>query len=202
MRILHVGDPPSIAIPDSMLCMNEQHLIFAIYGSMFHHSHTPPPHFFRECVILTPHKKDVHFLNSCILSLNPGEERTYVSADSHTIEPGAERYQESIPVELLRSLNASSLPVAELHLKVSCPIIILRNLNPKHGVCNGMRATIIYMSNHVLEVRLIGGDHDGDLAFIPRVSLSPSVQGANFSIKLTRRQFPVQLAFVMTINKA
>ena len=58
------------------------------------------------------------------------------------------------------------------------------------------------MSHRILEVRLIGGDHNGKLALIPRITLSPSVQGFNFSVNLKRRQFPVQLAFAMTINKS
>jgi ATP-dependent exoDNAse (exonuclease V) alpha subunit len=58
------------------------------------------------------------------------------------------------------------------------------------------------MSTRVLEVRLISGDHAGETALIPRITLSPSVSGLDFAIKLKRRQFPVQIAFAMTINKA
>ncbi len=32
--------------------------------------------------------------------------------------------------------------------------------------------------------------------------MSPSITGLDFAIKLNRRQFPIQLAFAMTINKA
>jgi hypothetical protein len=53
----------------------------------------------------------------------------------------------------------------------------------------------------LLEVRLIGGDHDGDIALIPRISLIPT-SSADFTFKIKRRQFPVRLAFAMTINKA
>ena len=197
-----VGDRASIEIPKQMVCVEENDLIWAIYGSMSNDSMPPAPSFFHERVILAPSNKDVRKLNSRILALLPGEQRTYVSADSHSVEPGAEQYQKTIPVEFLHSLNASGLPLAHLQLKVGSPIIILRNLDPKRGLCNGTRATILRMSNRVLEVRLLGGGHDGEMALIPRISLSPSIQGANFSMKLTRRQFPVQLAFAMTINKA
>jgi ATP-dependent exoDNAse (exonuclease V) alpha subunit len=107
-----------------------------------------------------------------------------------------------VPVEFLNSLNASGLPVANLELKQGCPIILLRNLDNKHGLCNGTRATVTYMSNRVLQVCLLGGDHDGDIAFIPRITLSPSICGIQFTIHLKRRQFPVQLAFAMTINQS
>jgi ATP-dependent exoDNAse (exonuclease V) alpha subunit len=105
-------------------------------------------------------------------------------------------------VEFLNSLNASGLPIANLELKQGCPIILLQNLDNKHGLCNGMRATITHMSNRVLQVRLLGGDHDGDIAFIPRITLLPSIHGVQFTVHLKHRQFPVQLVFAMTINRS
>jgi ATP-dependent exoDNAse (exonuclease V) alpha subunit len=56
------------------------------------------------------------------------------------------------------------------------------------------------MSQHVLEIRLIGGEHAGKTAFIPRISIIPSPDQLAFEMK--RRQFPVRLAFVLTINKS
>jgi ATP-dependent exoDNAse (exonuclease V) alpha subunit len=105
-------------------------------------------------------------------------------------------------VVFLHSLNASGLPIADLHLKVGCPVIILHNIDSKRGLCNGTRTTIVQMSNRLLEIRLITGDHAGETALIPRITLSPSLTGLDFAIKLNRRQFPIQLAFAMTINKA
>jgi ATP-dependent exoDNAse (exonuclease V) alpha subunit len=58
------------------------------------------------------------------------------------------------------------------------------------------------MSDRVLEARILGGDHNGDIVFIPRISLIPSAKSADFNFILKRRQFPVRLAFAMTINKA
>ena len=49
-------------------------------------------------------------------------------------------------------------------------------------------------------MRLIGGQHAGKCAFIPRITLSPPVEATGFH--LSRRQFPLQLAFAMTINKS
>jgi ATP-dependent exoDNAse (exonuclease V) alpha subunit len=56
------------------------------------------------------------------------------------------------------------------------------------------------MSQYVLEIRLIGGEHAGKKAFIPRITISPSAEQIAFEMK--RRQFPVRLAFAMTINKS
>jgi len=58
------------------------------------------------------------------------------------------------------------------------------------------------MPSRVLEVKIIGGDYHGKTEFIPRVTLSPTEDDANFSFQLKRRQLPVRLAFLITINKA
>ena len=57
------------------------------------------------------------------------------------------------------------------------------------------------MSEHVLEVQLIGGEHNGELALIPCISLIPT-STTDFTFKFRRRQFPVRLAFAITINRA
>jgi len=52
----------------------------------------------------------------------------------------------------------------------------------------------------MLEISIIGGDHHGEQAFIPRITLKPSSR--QYPFVLRRRQFPVRLCFAMTINKA
>ena len=56
------------------------------------------------------------------------------------------------------------------------------------------------MSAHVLEIRLIGGEHGGKKALIPCITITPSAEQIAF--EMNWRQFPVCLAFSMTINKA
>jgi hypothetical protein len=190
-----------ITIPHNMLCTDEHALITFLY-SKTQHTTIPSPTFFYDRVLLAPLNDDIRKLNSRILHLFPGDTRTYTSADSQVIEPGTQHYPNVLPVEFLNSLNASGLPPSNLELKLGCPIIILRNLDNKHGLCNGTRATVIQMSNQVLRVRLLGGDHDGETALIPRITLSPSIHAVDFTVHLKRRQFPVQLAFAMTINRS
>jgi hypothetical protein len=51
-------------------------------------------------------------------------------------------------------------------------------------------------------VKIIGGQHDGKHAFLPHISLTPLDNNGEFTFWLKRRQFPVQLSYAMTINKA
>lgn len=153
-------------------------------------------------MILAPRNIDVGEINQEILDRMAGDGRKYISADEIIREPGADpRDDEPIPIEYLRSVNTSSLPPGELNLKIGCPVILLRNLSPVQGLCNGTRMVITHMGDRVLEVRLLGGERDGQLALIPRISLIPT-SSVEVSFKFKRRQFPVRLAFALSINKA
>ena len=193
---------PTVTIPDMMCCRSEKQLIAGVYGSLNRPSTMPEPNFFRDRAILAPRNDQVRTLNSTILDLFPGVEKVYTSADSYTMDTPTQQDNLNLPVEFLHSLNASGLPIAHLRLKNGCPVIILRNIDSKRGLCNGTRATIVRMSPRIVEVRLIGGDHDGEIALLPRITLSPSLTGLDFAIKVNRRQFPIQLAFAMTIHKS
>ena len=79
-------------------------------------------------------------------------------------EAGADGVDEAIPVEYLRVLDASGLPPGELAVKIGCPLILLCNLAPSRGLCNGTRMTLLWTTQHVLEVQILGGDHNGQIS--------------------------------------
>lgn len=152
-------------------------------------------------IILSARNDDVNELNASVLSLIPGRQYTFLSSDSVDAQEADEDFDVTqYTPEYLNSLNASGLPLAKLELKIGCPIIILRNLDAANGVCNGSRAVLTKVKTRVLEVRLLGGDCAGKTTFIPRIKLTPS--DSVFPFRLSRHQFPVRLAFAMTINKA
>ena len=85
-------------------------------------------------------------------------------------------------------------------MKIGCPLILLCNLDPGNGLCNGTRMILIHAYRRILEVIIMGGDHHGQKAFIPRIILKPTSHLYPFTFKC--HQFPVHLPFAMTINKA
>jgi hypothetical protein len=184
---------PDMRVPDS------DTLIDNIYPNI--DKVVPPPPYFLDRIILAPRNADVNDLNTAILRRFPGPDSVFYSADSVETEPGVDSEPELIPVEFLRSIEASGLPPGELHLKRGCPLILLRNLAPARGLCNGTRLILHQATRRVLEVEILGGEHNGEIAFIPRISLLPSTQ-PGMTFRLRRRQFPVRLAFALTINKA
>ena len=68
------------------------------------------------------------------------------------------------------------------------------------GLCNGTRLIVKSLRQHLIDAEVLTGRSKGQRVFIPRIDLKPSE--GNFPFQLCRRQFPVMLAFVMTINKS
>jgi hypothetical protein len=153
---------------------------------------------FKGRVLLFTLNQSVTKLNHIVISRFPGVSRTYNAIDSTDLSEGEDI--EELPVKHLQSIDLPSLPPSKLKLKVGVPVMLLRNLCPKEGLCNGSRMVITSLRNHCIEGRLLGGDFDGQLRTIPRIKLSSGEKDLTFT--LTRKQFPVRLCFAMTINKS
>ena len=121
------------------------------------------------------------------------------SMDSVSEEDGM---YHAYPTKFLQQLNAGGLPPALLCLKVSSLVILLRNLDPGEGLCTGTRMVVLNMRRKMLQCRIISKDKRfrGKVVLIPRIRLSPNAE--TLPVPLKRLQFPVRLAFAMTINKS
>ena len=118
------------------------------------------------------------------------------SAD--TVNPGGM----IVPTEYLNDQIVPGLPSHKFVFKPNMPIMLLRNLNPAQGLCNGTRliTTEIRRGKRIVVARIITGTHAGRLTIIPRINLSPNEELYPFA--WTRRQFPIRASFVMTIHKS
>jgi len=94
------------------------------------------------------------------------------------------------------------LPLHKTTVKIGCPVILLRNLDPSSGLCNGTRLIITRTADRIIEAQILTGSHAGQTVFIPRISLDSTQSSTNLPFILRRRQFPIRLAFAMTINKS
>ncbi|KAK9665025.1 hypothetical protein RND81_14G085200 [Saponaria officinalis] len=84
--------------------------------------------------ILTPKNEDADVINYMLVTKQAGQTFEYKSFDE-AIDITTEQY----PVEFLNTLRPSGLPPHHLVLKKNSPIILLRNLDPTSGLCNGTR---------------------------------------------------------------
>lgn len=105
-----------------------------------------------------------------------------------------------IAPDILNQHDPPGLPPHTLHLKPNVPVMLLRNLSPQEGLCNGTLLRVIEIQSRVLKVRIISGSFSGGVHLLPRIRISSNEDDLPFVFN--RLQFPVKLAFAMTINKA
>ena len=96
--------------------------------------------------------------NESLLMKLPGEIHIYDSVDSVDINQDK---TDQIPQEFLRSQTPSGLPPSRFNLKVGAPIILLRNLYPASGECNGTQMIITRLGRRCIEARILGGEFHG-----------------------------------------
>lgn len=151
---------------------------------------------FYSTAILCPKNEDCAVINDYVISnLIPGEPTVYYSCDSVLSEE--ENNAQLYPVEFLNSLSPSGLPPHKLLLKKHSIIMLIRNLNAKQGLINGARLVVTHLGQYTLTATLIDS---GISVIIPRITLTPS--DLTMPFQMSRKQFPIKVAFAMTINKA
>ena len=147
--------------------------------------------------ILAPTNKQVDEINDLITDSFPGTPAVLTSSDDLINANDFQRYN----IEYLNTLSPTGLPNHRLFIKPGMPLMLMRNLNPKMGLCNGTRLIFIKVHNiHLLECFIAGGEHNQRKVLIPRITLKP--KDREYPFEWCRRQFPVRVAFAMTINKS
>lgn len=190
----------TIALPEHMrVDSSSDSLILSTYHNL-EVGNMQGDDFFQDRLILSCQNDEVACLNSKALAIFPGEEQEFLSVDQVVLEDGADANGTRYPIEYLNSLNPAGLPPAVLKVKIGAPVMLLRNLSPHKGLCNGSRLIITGFCNRVIEARILTDDFRGNMVFLSRITLSPSTSEIPF--KFQHRQFPIRLVFAMTMNKS
>ena len=79
--------------------------------------------------------------------------------------------------------------------------MLLRNLQagPDRTLKNGTRMVVLQMMDKVIECQIAVGTNKGENIFLPRIPHYD--RSGEFPFTFIRRQFPIRLAFAVTINK-
>ncbi|XP_070012986.1 uncharacterized protein [Nicotiana sylvestris] len=131
-------------------------------------------------VILTAKNDFVDEMNELLIAQFPGDARTYVAFDE-TIEANDHSQYE----DFLHTLHPAGLPPHKLTVKKHCPVILLRNLNPSQGLCNGTRLICCDLQKHVISAKIASGDFKNAHVFIPRI---PLLSSADEKLPLNKAQ--------------
>ena len=120
------------------------------------------------------------------------------SADS-TVNPNVATHYTT---EYINSLQTSGIPPHKLILKKNAVVMLLRNLNIRGGLCNGTRLIIDDIINErLIKATIANGECKGRTVLIPKILTTPA-EHESFGFEWQRLQFPIRLAFSMTVHKS
>ncbi|SAM02961.1 hypothetical protein [Absidia glauca] len=193
------GEAPydvQVPIPSSWLIDSEKlaTLINKIYPNL---SNVTDPAFFATRAILTCVNASVDRINDYALSVFPGEATEYHSNDSIIDCDDPTAASLDYPVELLHTMTPAGMPNHTMKIKRGMPLLIVRNLDVEHGLCNGTKVYVVRLLRYSIKVKTFAGNRE---FLIPRINFTSSESELPFTLR--RRQLPVRPAFAMTIHKS
>ncbi|XP_021729984.1 uncharacterized protein LOC110696954 [Chenopodium quinoa] len=151
---------------------------------------------FADREILTPMNDDADMVNSVLIDQFPGEKVVYKSFDV-MLNDTCSIY----PMEFINKLCLGGMSPHELVLKKDCPVILLRNIMPSEGLCNGTRLICKTFMPNIIVCEISVGQCKGKTDFVHRATLRPAAN-SRYPFTFERKQFPIKLCFAMTINKS
>ena len=98
-------------------------LIENVFPSL--HANATSREYMSARAILSTKNEHVDDLNDKMISRFPDEERLY-----HSFDSTEDDFQNNYTIDFLNSIKPNGLPPHVLRLKVNCPVILLRNINP------------------------------------------------------------------------
>ena len=201
--LLKVGDGTAptiyhniIEVPQNMTCDSLHELEDRIYNNFAENYDNAK--YLAGRAIMTCTNETIQQCNFDMVNKIPGVMTTSISRDYCDEDSDKLLYDE----EFLNKLNVSGLPPHRLPLKKHACIILIRNMDVKGGHVNGTRYIVDDLRPHLIKARKLNSSPDDESAIllIPRIPNTHST--SSFPAPFKRVQFPVLLAYYMTINRA
>ncbi len=185
-----------VKIPNE--CIESTSLLDRIYGETFSSADVDN---YSKYGIMTTLNEDVKLLNQQIYDRmleDVSTEQTYFSTDSVMgFDPNDD---DAYDVSMLNTLEPPNLPPHELKLKENCIVVLLYNINPAQGLCNGTRLIVTKLYRTCIRAKILTGAFKDEEVLLSRCRLT--TDSVDVSCKVQRIQIPVKLGFVMTLNRA
>nr|GEX78451.1 hypothetical protein [Tanacetum cinerariifolium] len=144
----------TIIFPDNMLIPETDDDVGAIIDDTYPNllQNLWNPSFFQEKAILAPTHEMVDIINKRMLSLLLDDENEYESSDSVCLADENSNFDDSIyTTEFLNGLRMFGIPNHSIKLKIGTPIMLMRNMNQKAGLCNGTRLQVLRLGINIIE---------------------------------------------------
>ena len=156
------------------------------------------PQYYQSRAIVAATNEIVNEINNNMTERLPGELTTFHSIDT----VGDDDNPTSFPSEFLNKLQLSGMAEHELFLKENSVVILLRNMDINAGHCNGTRYFVKTIGKYRLVLKKLSSEgNENDVLILPRIPMTSSA-GTKLPFVLKRLQFPIKVAFALTINRS
>ncbi|KAG3184323.1 hypothetical protein PC128_g13777 [Phytophthora cactorum] len=157
--------PGCIKIPKNMLIENPVEELSDDDVRGYQQPEIANDEYFANLTILTTTNAVVQRINEAVAQRLEGVSQEYLSTDSVEEDEEVNFFEQ----EVLHTVNINGIPPYKLTLKKGAPIMMMRNLNPDLGLCNGTRLRIVELKPHVIHATIMTGERQGQYELIPRI---------------------------------
>ncbi len=150
--------------------------------------------------ILCATNESVDMWNSVAQSMNLSAPKRLMSKDTFSeVDDPHGHIQRMLITAVLNRFRKNGIPNHELILKIGDVCLVTRALKGLE-IANNSRVLIVAIGEHTITVRTMGENTERTIK-IPRITFKFRLPYGK-SYQLTRKQFPLRLAYAMTYNKS
>jgi len=124
----------------------------------------PTTEFLANRILLASTNAKVSQLNDMLLESLYGHDVNEYQSIDELIDDGGD---DVVLPKILNTIEPLNLPPHSLRLKVGAPVILLRNLDPSVGMCNGTKMRVLRCGRRVVECEILTERHAGRNVMIP-----------------------------------
>ncbi len=191
------GNHEFIKVPPAMWVQTD----IAVIDWLYDPDTLASPERMSEVALLTVKNNMTMVLNARIMSMLPSTPILLIGTNKILVDEDA---APNIPVmqpEAVFDHLQNGFPPTQLLLRKGTIVMLLRNIDVSAGLCNGTRLVVkAFANNRILHCGRIGADAEMQDVLLPRIDFV--FHSPDGMVNFHRRQFPVRVAFLMTINKS
>lgn len=153
-------------------------------------------------LIIAPHNDTCDEVNEKLMDKVSTQMREYFSTDKPLDERPLDVDEIESEVSALNRRTDSGMPPHKLRLKVGCVAVLLINMSDREGLINGTRFIVEKLGDNQIVGRTINKRNSGQIQFFIERTRNTYEDKVPGGLKYERLQFPIKLAFAMSIQKA